>query len=93
MIEGEMDVLIFNEGGALTEVIEMGGDAFNQKLYCRIPEKLFHAIIIRSECAVFHEVTDGPFRKEETIAAPWAPQEGDTAGIIAFLETIKRARA
>jgi UDP-glucose 4-epimerase len=93
MIEGEMDVLIFNEGGALTEVIEMGGDVFNRKIYCRIPENLFHTIIIRSECAIFLEVTDGPFRKEETIVAPWAPQEGDTAGIIAFMETIKRLRA
>jgi cupin fold WbuC family metalloprotein len=88
MIEGEMDVLVFDNNGKIREIIEMGGYSSNKKFYYRLSEDAYHMVIVRTEYAVFHEITNGPFNKEETFFAPWSPEEDDKKRIAKFISSI-----
>ncbi len=67
---GEADLLYFNEDGEIVNILSLGKEA---ELYCRIPENVFHTLVIRSESFGFHEIIPGPFRQSQTIHASWAP--------------------
>lgn len=91
VIEGTVDVVIFNDAGAISEVICMGDYASGRRFYYRIDKPVYHTLLITSPILVFHEVTNGPFRREETVFAPWAPEDGDLAGREAFLKRVRAA--
>ena len=93
VIEGEVDVVIFDEDGAVSRVIQMGSFASGRPFFYRIAEPLFHTLLIRSEVLVFHETTGGPFRREDTIFAPWAPEDSDADGVRRFLQRVEQATA
>jgi hypothetical protein len=60
------------------------GDAATDKTHVyRLAAPIWHSLVIRSEYAGIHEITNGPFRAEEREFAPWAPT-GDAA-LRAFL--------
>ncbi len=63
VIEGEVDVVVFDEAGSVTEVMPMGTFASGRPFFYRIAAPLFHTLLIRSEVLVFHETTNGPFRR------------------------------
>jgi cupin fold WbuC family metalloprotein len=76
VIDGLLTVVIFDQDGVVQERVEMGAFGSTRPFYYRLSSPLFHTVIIESECAVFHEVTNGPFRPGETKFAQWAPAEG-----------------
>jgi hypothetical protein len=45
-------------------------------------------MIVYSDFFVVHEITGGPFLKEQTFFAEWAPIEDDKAGVDAYLRKI-----
>ena len=75
IIEGELDVVMFREDGSVETVIEMGEINTNKRFYFRLSDSLYHTVVIRSDIAVFHETTNGPFHKIDTVFAPWSSQE------------------
>jgi cupin fold WbuC family metalloprotein len=97
IVKGETDLVLFDEGGRVTEVIAMGEFGSGRPFYYRMADAIYHALIIRSEWLVFHEVTSGPLRREESEFAPWAPADEDAAAVAAFLasveEQLRRLRA
>lgn len=81
IIEGAVDVVIFDEAGKITEVVQMGDYSSERKLYYRLSVPNFHTLLIRSDFLVFHETTNGPFDRAQSIYADWSPEEHDgTAG-------------
>ena len=80
VIEGDLKVVIFNESGEVSEVIEMGDYNSGKKFYYRLSEDCFHTVVPQSDIVVFHETTNGPFNIEDTAFAPWAPED-DTEGV------------
>jgi hypothetical protein len=44
-------------------------------------QPFFHTLLIRSDILIVHEITNGPFVREGTRLAPFAPAESDTRGI------------
>jgi cupin fold WbuC family metalloprotein len=86
IIEGLVDVVLFDEEGHLTEVINMGGYDSGRAFYYRICEPLYHSLLIKSEVLVFHEVTSGPFKRTDTIFPVWAPEEKDFSGQKRFMK-------
>jgi cupin fold WbuC family metalloprotein len=88
VIEGRVDVVLFDEQGALKDVIRMGDYATGLPFYYRIDQPIFHTLLIRSGVLVFHETTSGPFRREQTVFASWAPEETslEVAGFIASVD-------
>jgi len=67
--------VLFDETGQPTRLIRMGDFASGKSHIYRVNEPIWHSVIIRSEFAAIHEVTNGPFRVEESEFAPWAPEE------------------
>jgi cupin fold WbuC family metalloprotein len=91
VIEGSVDVVLFDETGAVSDVIAMGAYSTGRTFYYRMDEPRFHTLLIRSELLIFHEVTNGPFRRKETVFAPWSPEENDVDAAAAYLETLNCA--
>jgi cupin fold WbuC family metalloprotein len=85
VIEGDVDVVIFDDEGEVAEVIGMGSVHSGRRFFYRIADPLYHTLLIRSDVLVFHETTPGPFRREQTIFAPWAPEDGDAPAVSRFL--------
>ena len=73
MIEGALDVVIFDEMGDVRRAVRLSAKGDRQAFFYRLSESLFHTVIPRSEIVVFHETTTGPFHREDTLFAPWAP--------------------
>ena len=77
LVEGELLVVLFDEAGAITQVIAMSPPTGGGSWFYRLSASRYHAVMPLSEMVVFHETTNGPFRREDTVWAPWAPAEED----------------
>lgn len=89
VIEGTVDIVLFDDAGTVADVIAMGDFASGLPFYYRIATPLFHTLLIRSAILVFHEVTAGPFRRADTEYAPWAPADSDAAAVRQFLQELE----
>jgi cupin fold WbuC family metalloprotein len=89
IIEGTSDTLLFDEAGAVTNVIPMSPASEGGSFFYRMPERLFHTLIFRSEWLVFLETTVGPFDRDKTELAAWAPPESDAAAGHAYLASLR----
>ncbi|HEY3327338.1 MAG TPA: WbuC family cupin fold metalloprotein [Novimethylophilus sp.] len=85
VVEGEADIVVFDDGGTVRHVIPIGLPATGKTFYYRLNSSFFHTLIIRTDVFLFHETTNGPFRREDTVFAPWAPAENDSEAIEHFL--------
>jgi cupin fold WbuC family metalloprotein len=89
VVEGDVDVVVFDDLGGIHDVIRMGGFASGRPFYYRIAAPLFHTLLIRSSVLVFHETTSGPFRRADTVFAPWAPEDGDADAVRRYLAELE----
>ncbi len=90
IIEGEVDLVIFSEDGDIIDVVGMGDYASGHKMYCRLSEAYFHTLLIKSDFLVFHETINGPFNRQDTIFAPWAPAENDVESTQKYADQLKK---
>lgn len=90
IIEGVVDVVVFGDDGQIERVISMGDYASGRNFYYRMAIPVFHSLIIRSDVLVFHETTNGPFNRMDTVFAPWAPEDGDVNSVNAFMADLDR---
>lgn len=94
IIEGRADVVLFDDKGKIIQVIPMGDYTSKNKFlkfYYRVSQPYYHTLLINSEIIVFHEVTKGPFKKEDTIFPSWAPEDNDKKGIKKFMNKLSTA--
>lgn len=91
IIEGVVDVVIFDEVGTITEVVQMGEYLSGRRFFYRLSDPYYHTLIIKSDLLVFHLTTTGPFLKSDTVLAPWAPEDADSAGRKEFMGRLERA--
>ena len=68
--------LIFNNEGKIINTFPMGDYSSGRNFYYRIPADTFHTQLFKKD-TFFHEVSEGPFNRDETIIASWAPDEKD----------------
>jgi cupin fold WbuC family metalloprotein len=90
IVEGLVDVVVLDEGGSISEVVTMGDYGSGRNFYYRLSNPCYHTLLIRSEVLVVHETTSGPFRKEDTEFAPWAPEETDFVAAQEFMSNLSR---
>ena len=62
----------------------MGEQATESNFFFRARMNCYHTLVPRSEVIVFHEATQGPFRKSETVFADWSPDDSDIEKISNF---------
>lgn len=85
IIEGLVDVVMFDDDGQITQVISMGDYTSGKMFYFRMATPVFHTLIIRSDVLVFHETTNGPFDRRNTVFASWAPEDSDVNFVSTFV--------
>ena len=85
IIEGKADIILFHEDGVIDQVISMGDMASGLKFFYRLPPACYHTLVIHSDVLVFHEITNGPFRQEETALASWSPEEADLDAVSRYM--------
>ncbi len=90
VIEGTATVVFFNDAGKIEEVIEIGDYHSGKPFYYRNEDARFHTQIVTSKKLVFHETTNGPFNRADTVLAPWSPEDTDAAAVKDYMEQLKR---
>ncbi len=77
VVEGQVDVVVLDDDGQVSDVIEMGEIDSGRSFFYRFSDRRYHTLLIRTDMLVVHEVTRGPFDPEATLLAPFAPPEHD----------------
>jgi cupin fold WbuC family metalloprotein len=90
IIEGLVDIVLFDDEGKVDRVLNMGDYASGRIFYYRMATPMFHTLIIRSDILVFHETTNGPFNRDATRFAPWAPEESETTVVFDFMSDLNK---
>ncbi|OGT38003.1 MAG: hypothetical protein A3F11_03265 [Gammaproteobacteria bacterium RIFCSPHIGHO2_12_FULL_37_14] len=85
IIEGLLDVIIFDETGNIREIIPMGSPTSGKCFFYRLLAPHFHTLFLHTELVVFHETTNGPFNKEDTVYASWSPPQAALENVSTFL--------
>lgn len=88
VVEGAAVIIFFSDEGVINEVIRVGDLNSGKPFYFRNDTPRYHTQIITSDFLVFHETTKGPLNQEDTVFAPWAPEESNATGIKSYLENL-----
>lgn len=91
VIEGAFDFISFDDNGHVVQVIQMGDYSSGKAFYHRSADEAYHTLLIRSDVAVFHETTKGPFRRSDTVFPPWSPELDDGIGMTEYMERLAQA--
>jgi cupin fold WbuC family metalloprotein len=91
IIEGMMDVVVFDDSGEARSVTRLGSYGSGFPYYFRLHKTCYHTLRTISDLVVFQETTIGPFQPGDTVFAPWAPEDEKRDECARFLERIDRA--
>lgn len=93
ILEGEADFYFFDERGNLTDVVNLGDYNSGKQFYIRVPQNIYHTIVMKSPRLVIHEATPGPFVRSDTVWADWAPEESNATAAAQFMNKLKEVSA
>ncbi len=88
IIEGEMDLLIYNELNEPVKLVEMGAYGKNKVVYFRLDPPRYRAVRLVND-TLFFEVKQGPLRKESTIWANWGTAHELKNQVLQFCDLLK----
>jgi cupin fold WbuC family metalloprotein len=88
-IEGFGTYLFFDDRGAITRQVPLGPIGSGRSFYCRVPANTFHALIVESDQILVKETTSGPFSRDDTKFADWAPDGTDKQAVKKYLDSLK----
>jgi cupin fold WbuC family metalloprotein len=90
VLQGEIDVVTFDESGKLTARYAIGQGAVNLA-YETLPAS-WHTIVVKSASAAFLEIKEGPYDPATASQfAAWAPADGDAA-VRGYQQWLREAR-
>lgn len=75
VLEGLMDVVVFDDVGEAQSVTRLGPYGSGFPCYFRLHQTRYHTLRTVSDLVLFQETTIGPFRPGDTVFAPWAPED------------------
>jgi cupin fold WbuC family metalloprotein len=90
VIEGTATVIFFDDEGAIQQIIEIGDYRSGKPFYYRNEDSRFHTQIVTSRRLIFHETTNGPFNRADTVLAPWSPEETDASAVKSYMDRLKK---
>jgi cupin fold WbuC family metalloprotein len=93
MLEGIMDVVVFNDAGKVTWVTRLGPYESGHPSYFRLHTTRFHTLRTVTSLGIFQETTRGPFVPGDTVFAEWSPDDNDPAAAARFLQQMDAAVA
>jgi len=77
VVEGRALIVFFDENGATKRRIAIGGVGTGLPALYRLAAQHWHTIIPLDEMVVIHEVTTGPFRREQERPPNWVPRNSE----------------
>jgi cupin fold WbuC family metalloprotein len=75
IIEGRLKIVLFDDEGTIDKIIEIAASDPEAIFFYRLSAPIYHTVIPMTDYVIFHETTNGPFRREDMEFAPWAPPE------------------
>lgn len=90
IIQGKATIVLFTDKGRIKDVVKMGDFSTGLPFYLKTEKPVYHSMLITSAELIFLEITNGPFRRNETVFAPWAPDGSDAKSAELFRQKIKR---
>ena len=84
VVAGFADLVLFAEDGRIEKVVPLGPYGSGRTWYIRLSHPVYHTLVLRGEDFIFQETTLGPFKREDTEMASWAPEEKDSPKIPAY---------
>ena len=76
VLRGELDVLLFDDDGAITDRFALSAEGPARGV--DLVPGLWHSLVVKSHHAVIYEVKPGPYDPaDDKEFAAWAPPEGD----------------
>jgi len=88
VIEGQATLITYEDTGDLSAVVELAPATARAAFFYRMPEWIWHSLLIRSEWFVFVETTIGPFERTATEFASWAPDGEDPAAAAEYMRRL-----
>lgn len=77
MIAGRLVIVIFRDDGTPVRSLLLSPPGQGGVVCYRLCTPTYHAVLPIDEVVVFHETTNGPFVKNDSILADWAPKPRD----------------
>jgi cupin fold WbuC family metalloprotein len=77
MIAGRLIIVIFKEDGTPIRSLLLSPPGEGGVVCYRLCTPAFHAVLPLDEVVVYHEITNGPFIKNDAVIAEWAPKSGE----------------
>lgn len=88
IIEGELQVVFFDNDGSVTSRVYMARDSENNTFLYRLGKNIWHTVVPFTDFVVIHEISTGPFVEGTDEFAPWAPDASDKKGRVLFISKI-----
>lgn len=88
IIEGKLEVVFFDDSGEIIHRIIMERSDASSTILYRLSKDYWHTVIPLTEFVIIHEITQGPFLKNQDDFAPWSPQDNDYQAVTNFLSSI-----
>jgi cupin fold WbuC family metalloprotein len=92
VLEGIVDVVLFENSGNISEVVRLEANSDNNGCFILLPANQYHSVIIRSVSALLFESTPGPFDPTVTVYADWSPGEDDLDSQRLFIKMVDAFR-
>jgi len=90
VIDGELDLVIFEDDGTIVRAVKMGPHSSGLPFYWRLSKSLYYSVLPLTNMVVFNEVVNGPWERATSfIGAPWSPDESDDEGASRFMESVR----
>lgn len=88
VIDGEIEVIFFDDAGNIKKRVAMGNYASGKDFYMKSISDEWHTVLIKTDFATILEVTNGPFVANDCLFAAWAPDVPDTDACEKYLQTL-----
>ena len=93
IIEGEVNVVMFDDRGGIVDIIELGEAGSGRNFYYRLSNSVFHTLLIHTDFLVVHAVTNAPFDRDKKVLAPFAPPEEQLVEAQTYMQKVATGAA
>ena len=90
VIDGCATMVFFDDAGVISTCFGLNPPNGSGAFFCRVPDSVFHTILIDSEWLVFAETTLGPFSPKTTAFPDWAPPEADRIAVDRYRRALEK---